>query len=543
MDPLLREFLGEAEELVEVLAGDLEALRARRQDGRTRRELVARIFRHVHTLKGSSASLELAAITELAHEFETLLDSLRLGRTSLDNVVLDAFDETIATISQLLRVVAAEEQPVAPRLLVEQLRDLAHGSESEKTRSNAARRVLSSLPDKIAGTLNAHEGHRLYEALNEGAVAFTVEANFALETFDERFRELSNALNEWGEIISTQPGVSTVSPDQVSFRIVLASQQSASQLRERLAPFGAIEVRELVSGKAQVTTRTAEDSSHAKEPEIAVPLSIAPLAPLVRIDLAELDQLITTTHDLFTDTMSALEQASSVDHSADAIATELKIRTERIRRRFEVLEEALSGIRMVSLDRTLARAVRAGVVVARATGKEIDFEIEGGEARLDKFLVDAIADPLLHILRNAVDHGIESPRERASNGKRVRGRIKLEALVEDGRMRLRIIDDGRGIDPKRVTRAAIDRGMIKGNTEVSGEESLRIIFAPGFSTAEIVSRVSGRGVGLDVVERALKQLGGEIQVQSEVGVGTTFELLLPHSNAFVPDKPFVSEAE
>jgi two-component system chemotaxis sensor kinase CheA len=198
-----------------------------------------------------------------------------------------------------------------------------------------------------------------------------------------------------------------------------------------------------------------------------------------------------------------------------------------LRQRFAELEEKLIGMRMSPLAQTLARAVRAGTIAARTVGKEIDFETVGGDVRLDKSLSDAISDPLLHLLRNAVDHGIESPSERAAAGKSARGLIKLEALAEGSRVRLRITDDGRGIDTQLVAQAARERGMIDENAPVTNEQALRLIFAPGFTTAATVSNVSGRGVGLDVVERAIEQVGGEILIKSEAGSGTTFELLLP----------------
>ena len=544
MDQLLREFITEAEELVEVLAGDLEVLRARRHDGPTRRELVARIFRHIHTLKGSSASLELASITELSHEFETVLDSVRLGRMSLDEAVLNTLDEAVTAISHQFRVVAKGQQPAVPGVLVDRLRGLKYKSERDvTTQSSSTQRKLTELPEKIAGKLNAHERQRLQEAMNEGAEAFKIDVNFDLETFDVQFKELTNALNQCGELISSLPGESAASPEQVSFQIVLVSLRTVSQLTERLTSFAPIEVTELCANEDQAATAIGEDPSHPDESWVEVPLSIAPLTPLVRIDLTEIDQLITTTREIFSDTKSALELASSIDNASQATAADLRTRTELLRRRFEELEEALSGLRVVSLDRTLTRAVRAGTVVARATGKEIDFDVKGGNVRLDKSIVDAIADPLLHILRNAVDHGIESPGERRSNGKSPRGRIKLEVSVAHGRMRLRVSDDGRGIDPKRVARAAVDRGIIEKNTEVSVDESLRIIFAPGFSTAEVVSSVSGRGVGLDIVARALEHLDGKIEVQSEVGIGTTFDLLLPYSSALLHNKMSVSQTE
>lgn len=534
MDQLLSEFLEQAEELIEGLADDVQALRSGHHDGRARRELVARIFRHAHTLKGSSSALELTAIAEITHEFEALLDSVRSGRLTLDESVFDIFEETISSISQMLGAVGNGQQPLVSKSVVERLRNAAQARDSERPSSDASARLLPDLPGEIVGTLSESETHRLHEALNEGAGAFAIEINFELSTFDKQFKELSNELSKCGEIISTQPGVGPSEPHQIAFRIIYTTENGASQLTELLASAGPVELIELVARSAREEKATVGHMRRADDPESTDQLNMTPRTTRVHIELSELDEVVIATRALFKETMDALDMASPLDLVAGNDPAMKKIRDDRIRLAFEELEKRLFELRTVPVERTLVRAIRAGTAAARATGKEVDFEIEGGETRLDKALSDAIADPLLHLLRNAVDHGIESPTERASQGKNVRGLIKLETQVEVGNVLLRVIDNGRGIDPKQVTRAAVDRGMIQGNREVSHEESLRIIFAPGFSTAETVSNVSGRGVGLDVVSRAVEQIGGKILVHTEVGVGTTFELFLPLAKSIEP---------
>jgi two-component system chemotaxis sensor kinase CheA len=254
---------------------------------------------------------------------------------------------------------------------------------------------------------------------------------------------------------------------------------------------------------------------------------------LVRVPLDELDELISATHELFTDTVGVFDLALAGELSR-AERTELEIRAPRIRRRFFELEERLIELRMVPVRATLERAARAGQTVARGAGKEVDFEIEGGEVRLDKSLAEGVADPLLHLLRNAVGHGIESRAEREAAGKSARGRVRLEANAEGSRVTLRVTDDGRGIDPERVARAARERGIIGADARLTEQQALRLIFRPGFSTASELSTVSGRGVGLDVVEQMVERAGGELRVWSRRGAGTTFEMRLPTTLALVP---------
>lgn len=523
-DQILREFLGETEDLLEVLFGDLQALRAHYAEGRARRELIGRIFRHVHTIKGSSATIELNGMTRIAHEFETLLDGVRLGRVPIDEIVLDAFDDAANLLSQSLERIAHGEAQPKTQALIERLRGLAR-HESEQKRSLAVRQILDRLPEELARSLSEHEAHRLQESIEEGARLLVVVVNFELATFDERFRSLSDTLAEDGEIISTLPGLETASPDQISFRIVYTTKASREELRARISAFGQSTLTELATVQAD---ETPSDKRAADEARTAgsLPGTGASLSSRVRVELQELDEIISAAHQLLVETTDVFNLATSLGQQ-DALRAELGERAASVRRNLVELEQRLINLRMIPVERMLERAARAGRIAARLTGKDVDFETHGGDVRLDKSLAEAMADPLLHILRNAVDHGIETIAERTTAGKNARGRVRLEATIEGSRIVLRIADDGRGIDPLRVTRAARGQGIIEAGRLLTKEQALRLIFRPGFSTASTVSSVSGRGVGLDVVERAIELVGGELRVASEQGAGTSFEMILP----------------
>ena len=524
----MREFLAEAEDLIEVLAGDIEALRTRRGEGRARRELVARIFRHVHTIKGSAAAVGLNTMAGLAHEFENLLEGVRLGRIALEDSVLDALDEAARALEQTLSAAVRGEAAVVSQTLTERLSRLSLRNEADR---RAGDDVMQALPEEMARSLSEYEAHRLREAMSEGAHLFLVDVQFDLLTFDERFRDFSDALSADGEIISTMPGMEASAPDQISFRLLYATDAGAEEVTSRAEMFGA--------HTHALTSRKDVDESASAEAVIAgaetdeLPQAPAALSTLVRVELSELDEMVSAAHELLTDTAATLDLALSANLPR-AERTEMEIRSARIRRRFVELEERLIEMRMVAIAPTLTRAVRVGAASARAVGKDISFEMSGGEVRLDKSLVERIGDPLLHILRNAVDHAIEPKEERKTQAKPEQGRIMLEAVSEGSRVRLRITDDGRGIDPERVRRAAVERGILEPSQELTNQQSLRLIFRPGFSTASAVSNMSGRGVGLDVVERAVEEVGGELRVESEKDKGTTFELLLPTTLALVP---------
>jgi two-component system chemotaxis sensor kinase CheA len=529
---ILREFLAETEDLLEVLFGDLQALRARRNEGRARRELVGRIFRHVHTLKGSSATIEFETITKLAHEFESLLDGVRLGAIPLGDEVLDAFDAGANAISQSLGAISRAEALPDTQPIIERLQKLAQPG-SDKQSASLSQKSVSYLPEELARALSKHEAHRLKEAIEEGSHLFVVNVNFDLATFDKRFRNLSDALAEDGEIISTLPGLATESPDKISFRIVCATKETREELMARINAFGEVSLTELPAAREQEAGKEKRAATGGDAASTGAPFSsIAPLTTNVRVELAELEKLIAGAHELLIETTATLDLMRGFElQPAERVAVEE--RQERARERLVELEEKLIGLRMVPVAQMLERAARSGRLAARATGKEVEFEIVGGHVRLDKALADTIADPLLHILRNAVDHGIEQTQERARIGKRPRGLVRLEARAEGNRVLLRVVDDGRGVDPLRITRAAAAQGIIEAGRLLTKEQALRLIFRPGFSTAASISNVSGRGVGLDVVERAVEQTGGELRVTSDSGKGTRFEIMLPTTLALL----------
>src|SRR5205807_8456980 len=240
-----------------------------------------------------------------------------------------------------------------------------------------------------------------------------------------------------------------------------------------------------------------------------------------RVELKEVDELLSATGDLFRHTTNALATISA-GVGADAI----KRVTQDLRPRFLDLEERLMKLRLVPVGEVLDRtAARAGRMAARQLGKEVEFEINGADVGIEKVLVEIIADPLLHLVRNAITHGIEMPDERRAAGKNPTGKVTLAASNHSGRIHITVADDGRGIDLDRVAAAAAEPGI--SNTGLSTDQCLRLIFRPGFSTASGVSDLSGRGIGLDFVDRAMEIAGGEVRVATERGIGTTFAMIVP----------------
>ncbi|HZG51375.1 MAG TPA: ATP-binding protein, partial [Pyrinomonadaceae bacterium] len=551
---------GEADERVEALFADIERLRRihAATDGRARRAVVARIFRHVHTLKGTASTVpELASFSQLAHEFENLLDAVRAGRATLTDAVIDTCEDATNALSIALASVAegdAAHEP-APAVFKQLRRHAGTPQTPVETASNQSTRSAVALPEEIARALSAVEQRQLDESTKEGARAVLLAASFDLATLDEHFTRFTGALAACGEVVSTFPGEPASMPDEISFRILYTTTCAREELESHLAPFGAkiAWTGDETTGDDDYDGTRAPNAYAAGDDESFFGEALAAESPagadreesnvarasqaqtLVRVPLKELDELVEATHELFTDTLAVLETSSS--HAPETMSQaggETRAeRRQRLREDFGALEDRVMSLRMQPLMPVLERAARSARIAARAAGKEIELEVAGGDVRVDRALAEQIGEPLVHLLRNAIDHGIETAEERRAAGKEERGRVRVEVAAEGSRVCVRVADDGRGIDTERVARVAVAQGLLEAGARISDEHALRLIFRPGFSTAGRVSDVSGRGVGLDVVEHALERAGGDLRVRSTSGEGTTFELRVPLMLALV----------
>jgi two-component system chemotaxis sensor kinase CheA len=544
VDQTQREFLVEIEELVEQIFADLDELRDLQADDRpTRkqrlgRQLIDRIFRRVHSVKGSAASCGLGVVSHIAHEFENLLAEIRGGQVLVNNSVVDTCESATEALSESLSLAASGVVEPSRRALFERLQAAASKPGEAAASQGDAKAVLRNVPFEIWESLTEPERQRLVSIVGEGSPLFVVATNFDTGNFDVRFFRLKEKLTELGEVISTAPAVDDRHPERINFRILYASAVNLQDIEAAGVDFSQVVFKEIGNPASASGSPGADGTpAGASKPTAPPPSS---LSNFVRIDLDKLDRLISSTHELLRTTSNALELALSEQQLTKRARRELQKLDAQIRSRFLGVEDKLINLRMVSLGLMLQRAVRAGKAAARLAGKEIDFEIVGGDLRLDKLFADAIADPITHLVRNAVDHGIENNEERVQAGKKRRGTVRIEAVSEGSQSRLSVVDDGRGIDPLRVSQAALRLGILPGNSTLDIEGSLRLIFRPGFTTLTSASDVSGRGVGLDVVETAVEYVGGELRVSSKPGEGTTFEVLLPVTFGLVATNVVVS---
>ena len=541
---LLSEYLSESEELLDSLLADLDALASRGGDSPDT-NLINRAFRTVHSLKGLSGMMGLAEVQSLAHDFEDILDDLRLGQLALNERTNAALQEAGAGMAALVggaaRGNATEED-------FERLRQLL-ASITLKSRERAKRDdsglVMLNLSERERALLTEYEEHRINENVRAGRSFYAIIVAFEVDKLDTQYRALAARLEATGELITSLPEKTTAAV-LVAFKLVFAAALKEAEVKRIAGPFGGRVARlerstwrkagaalkaagRIMPGRGATTKGATGDLDAVLPPSFAQE-SLQPLSPSVRVDMSQIDELSGLAHELSIGTEKLTSMAETFLGAANLGARErfdLRFSARRMKREFLELEERLVELRMVSLAQTFTRAARLAGRLARELGKSVSVEVAGRETHLDKVIVDRVADSIYHVLRNAVDHGLEPPEERRLAGKNARGKIKLEARLEGTRAVISISDDGHGIDQAEVRRQAIEAGLIAHDETLSEEETLRLILRPGFSTANQVSAVSGRGVGLDAVERTIYELGGEVRISSEQGKWTRFDLAVP----------------
>ena len=547
---LLSEYLSESEELLDSLLADLDRLAAQSNTDADI-NLVNRIFRTVHSLKGLSGMMGLAEVQSLAHEFEDILDDLRLGKLAFDEEATAALQEAGAGLAAL---VAGAARGAVTQDDFDRLSELLTGiTRLAQTRARKDDSELIGLSERERTLLTEYEQHRISENLSAGRAFYAVTVQLEVGTLDKEYRALTSKLAEHGELITTLPETANA-PTLVAFKLLFATQIKEADVKRIAKPFAgrvskmnqspwrrAGAALRVVGRKPKKTGDTSAPPKSAESLSTLPPAfaqeSLHPLSPSVRVDLAQIDELSGLAHELSIEAERLTSMADRFLIAAGFGAKEqfdLRLSARRIERDFLELEERLVELRMVTLAQTFTRAARLATRLARELGKSVSVDIAGRETNLDKMIVDRIADPIYHVLRNAIDHGIELPDKRRLAGKSARGKIKIEASLEGTRAVIAISDDGRGIDKTAVRARAIEIGAINDREGLSDDEALRMILHPGFSTADKVSEVSGRGVGLDAVERTIHELGGEIRISSENGKGTRFELVVPTTLVMIP---------
>jgi len=503
------------------------------------RATVDEIFRGAHSLKGMSATMGFAKLAELTHQMEEVLELLRqrsggLSREAIDTLLacLDALSAGVDTIE------ATGQETLDPASLIERLRQLVRSGGPDRRASDRREggdrrqepeREQRPVPAAPAELLEAAA------ALTDGARLMYVRASLQDEVLMPAARALMiiNALADDGEVLRSDPPQDQV--EGFKGREVQAWVVTSHEL-ERVADSvrGIVDVAlvdvapvEAPSApapepQAQGATQGAAGSAPRQQSEAASSSSHA--ARTVRVDAERLDLLMHSMGEL-------------VIHrtAVEALTAGLEQAVQDLTRSSQALQQMVMQVRMIPVDIVFLRFPRLVRDLSTKLGKEVELELIGKETELDRTVVDALGDPLVHLVRNSLDHGLESPDARVAAGKPRSGKLQIAARHAGGSVMIEVRDDGHGIDPQVIARKALAAGLIdqEAAADLDMRGAVELLFAPGFTTAETASDISGRGVGMDAVRTKIRELGGEVVIDSTLGSGTTAQIRLPLTLAIV----------
>jgi len=542
-----REFVCEAEEILERMREDLANLADRGAEAQAQEpppELVNGLFRSAHSLKGLAGLFGFDPIHRLAHGLEDLLGGLRLGRARLDLSTVDRIDRAVKLFAELLGRVGDRSALAALGDATAKLAaEIAAAPEAPRAEpapraapaAAAAQLELSAELDLdrcFVAALTEYEEHRVRESLRRGRRILLVESTFELLSFEEGLAELVQGLRALGELLSTLPAPGDGVDAEIRFSLLVASDLAAAQVAAALElPEGSVREVGRVPGASAAVAPPAQAAAEAHPPE-----SLKSLSETVRVEIRKLDELMNLVGELVIHREALAEFAArlAAEPATARRAVELLRIHKHLDRRLRDLQTAVLEVRMVPLRQVFERVARVVRRLRLELGKDVRLELQGADTELDKLIVEDLVDPLMHIVRNALDHGIEAAPERVAAGKPAEGRIRIEAFQRGNHVVIAVSDDGRGIDRVTLRARAEAAGLLRADQELSDRELIELVFAPGISTRSEVTSTSGRGVGMDVVRTNITRLGGVVDVESGFQRGTTISLTLPITLAIIP---------
>ncbi len=542
----LRElFFESAQELLQTL--NEEALKLEKNPGDS--ESVRSIRRIVHTLKGDAAASGFQELSELAHELE---DALSMEGTSVHASMADIAFKAADTFAAMLKSYRDKQKLPSAAALKKMVRELTSSPKTAKGRGKKAR--TKAVPtdwteyEKLAMQRAAEQGSSVY------LIETQIDPNCAMPIAAKQL--LLKALGEVGEILASRPDAGS-SETASRLQFLVASTKTSDQLAAKCriptvvsqAKVEAIALAATAETRAQNTAAeaapvnssesAASEPSHSggAEPETSEKTAVVPAENILRVDAERIDNVLNLVGELIIG-KSMMQQALNEfarrhpkdlarGRFADVMAFQARVLGD--------LQRSVMKVRMVPVEQLFRRFPRMVRDVAKQCGREVELVLHGQDTDLDKGLLDALAEPLTHLVRNAVSHGIESPEQRTREGKPAQGTIRLGAYHQGNQVVVELTDDGRGIDASKVRARAVERGLVRSEeaARLTETDVLGLIFRPGFSTADEITEISGRGVGLDVVQSVLQRLKGTVQVETRPGRGTTFRLRLPLTLAII----------
>ena len=516
------------------------------------------IFRNAHTLKGMSATMGFAKIAELTHEMEDVLDLVRKSQLKLNEDIMDTLFKCLDSLEQMVDSVGngEAEDVVDVSDLVAKLSSISKGTPAPAAdgAAAAAPAAASSGGDAAAGTnldLDDIDLDVMKKAKEAGMNLFHIKVTLMETCVLKAARSVMvmHALDEVGDVLKSIPPAEDLEQEKFerSFDVLIATSGDAEAMQNAVDTVSEIEDVAVTAVDPDKVGKEAAPAP-AAAPAAAAPAAKAAPAPKkeagkpaaapakkqhqsqsVRVDIEKLDTLMNLMGELVINKVR-LEQIGQTHRLSDLMET-----LEQMDRVTGDLQNIVMKVRMVPVSAVFNRFPRMVRDVSKELGKDINLTIEGEETELDRTVIDEIGDPIMHLLRNSLDHGVESPDKREAKGKPRTGEVGLIARHEGNNVVIMITDDGAGIDANKIRRKAVEKGMISQSEADSLDDSdaVRLIFLPGFSTAEQITDISGRGVGMDVVRSKIEALSGHVDVETHIDEGSVFKIKLPLTLAII----------
>ena len=506
-------FIEEAKEHLQIITQSLLDL----EKNPDNMEILNKIFRSAHTLKGSSGMMGFNDISELTHVMEDIFDELRKGARVSSNLIDVLFECVDALEARLTKLENGEDEPINISSLIKRLKECVPKKKEGKTVKVKGNSI------KIKATKELRNGENLFiihVKLSEDCVFKAARAFMILDS-----------LEKIGKVVRSNPSKDEVEAgnfESTDFEAIVATNYKMEKIKNTLrniSEIAKVEIKEFCDGSLEKEDKKFDTTPKGTR-EVEIGLQSV---RTVKVRTEQLDKLMNLVGELVINKIQLLKIAS------DYRLEPLKHCLSSIDRLTRELQDVVMQIRMVPIAQIFDRFPRLVRDLSRREGKKVNFIMKGREIEVDRTVLEEIGEPLIHLLRNAIDHGIEPPDVRIKRGKPPEGTVKLIAERRRDSIIITVEDDGAGIDPEKVRRSAVEKGLIsQSEAEKLGREQLiNLVFLPGLSTSSKVTETSGRGVGLDVVKNKIVSLGGNVRLETEVGKGTKVTLTLPLSLAII----------
>lgn len=541
MNQYLEIFIEESQEHLQSLNQSLLGLETNPKD----MQILNEIFRVAHTIKGMAATMGFTRMTSLTHQMENVLDDIRNGKIEVNTFTVDVLFECLDFLENAVNNIAnnGEEGNAAADEIIAKLNMILKGKASA---GGSVEIAMTASPEHDIMKFSQYENSVVAKALAQGFNVFKVKIVLDSGCMLKAARAfiVFQTVERCGEIIKAIPKVEDIEDENFDyeFSIAIISSESEDAVKKELESISEVsqvifekvdhvdeEVSSIVQDSALDIEQSIEAQNEGKEASEDVHSKKSKTGKTVRVDIDRLDNLMNLVSELII-IKTRLEGAG-----ADTTDQDMGEAVEYLERITTNLHDAVMKVRMVPIERVFNRFPRMVRDLSKELGKDIDLNMSGEETELDRTVIDEIGDPLIHLIRNSIDHGIESQEDRVKKGKSSNGTLHLRAYQDGNSVVIEVEDDGNGIDLSRVRKKAIEKGIIsQGEADLLDERSsVELLFKPGFSTAEKISDISGRGVGLDVVKTKIESLNGVVEVETVSGKGSKFIIRLPLTLAII----------